>query len=334
MRYVALLGAGFSKNWHGWLSAEVFDYFLTCSEIRENDRLRRLLWDHKARGNGFEGALEELQRAYSEDPETARADLQALERSILRMLSDMNSAFLADGMLEFDSSSPPKVASFLAKFDAIFSLNQDLLLEHRYKDRVDISLLLPRRWGSVQFPGLKRIPCDEPIYSNSWARSSWVPLSEAEFQIHRDSQPIFKLHGSSNWRTASGGGILVMGGQKARQIGLHPILRWYADEFERILFGGEVKLMVIGYGFHDDHINKTIIRAAREFALTMFIMSPEGAGLARGLNQTYGSGLIPSRPTELEEVFEQFLCGASTRPLQSTFSEDAAEYAKVQRFFE
>ena len=32
--------------------------------------------------------------------------------------------------------------SFLGKFDAIFTLNQDVLLEHHYKDNHDLALAL------------------------------------------------------------------------------------------------------------------------------------------------------------------------------------------------
>jgi hypothetical protein len=48
-------------------------------------------------------------------------------------------------------------------------------------------------------------------------------------------QPIFKLHGSSNWRTADAGRMLILGGGKKAAIARYPVLSWYFDEFARQL---------------------------------------------------------------------------------------------------
>ncbi len=42
-RYL-LLGAGFSRNWGGWLAAEAFEYLLGCPEVTRNPELQALLW--------------------------------------------------------------------------------------------------------------------------------------------------------------------------------------------------------------------------------------------------------------------------------------------------
>ena len=59
MNFVLLLGAGFTRNWGGWLALEAFEYLLGCPEV--DDDLQKLLWDYKDRG-GFEAALAELQK--------------------------------------------------------------------------------------------------------------------------------------------------------------------------------------------------------------------------------------------------------------------------------
>jgi hypothetical protein len=61
INYVLLLGAGFSRNWGGWLAAEAFEYLLGCAQI--DIGLKNLLWKHRRRG-GFEDALAELQEEY------------------------------------------------------------------------------------------------------------------------------------------------------------------------------------------------------------------------------------------------------------------------------
>ncbi len=330
MSHTLLLGAGFSHNWGGWLAVEVFEYLLGCPEITRDESLRSILWQQQGKG-GFETALEALQAAHRQDPRPNQQRLEVFQRAITQMFGDMNNAFLAVNDFEFQNFQGRMVKTFLARFDAIFSLNQDVLIEYHYKDNHDIALTAPSRWNSIQLPGMHRIPPEEPLFSNSWARATWVP--EADYQIASHSQPFFKLHGSSNWRSNNGGALLVIGGQKAREINLHPILARYAREFEEHLCAGGTKLMVIGYGFRDDHINEIIVRAAEERALKIFIISPQGSEQARALNLTRRNGQVIAR-TRLEEVFERSLIGASRRLLRNTFGGDTAEFNKVQRFFQ
>ena len=56
-----LLGAGFSRNWGGWLASEVFEYLLGTPEVLADDGLRTHLWNYRL--GGFEDAINELQRA-------------------------------------------------------------------------------------------------------------------------------------------------------------------------------------------------------------------------------------------------------------------------------
>ena len=58
MPHYLLTGAGFSRNWGGWLANEAFEYLLGAPEI--DDYLRSILWEAKLRGEGFEGALSML----------------------------------------------------------------------------------------------------------------------------------------------------------------------------------------------------------------------------------------------------------------------------------
>ena len=63
-----LIGAGFSRNWGGWLASEAFEYLLGRPEIQQSPALRDLLWKHHPSG-GFEDALAELQVAFGRDPQ-------------------------------------------------------------------------------------------------------------------------------------------------------------------------------------------------------------------------------------------------------------------------
>lgn len=331
MSHLLLLGAGFSRNWGGWLASEVFEHLLGSPEVVRNSDLRRLLWKHQWHG-GFEGALAELQAEYKSDQKNAHPSLEALQRAVSRVFKDMNEALASVIDWQFGQGDMNrKIGTFLTRFDAIFTLNQDLLLEHHYTNE-NISLTGVRTWAGAELPGMKRVPNQDPMRSQSWSHSTWTPFSDANLTPNPSFQPIYKLHGSSNWIRADGAPLLIMGGAKAREIGATPILNRYADEFERRLCSPNTRLMVIGYGFRDDHINGVIAKAS-SLGLKMFIVAPEGTELARRNNPTRVSGQI-SAPTSLEAIFQDSLIGASRRTLRETFGHDYAEYSKLIRFFE
>jgi hypothetical protein len=325
-----LIGAGFSRNWGGWLAGEAFEYLLGCQEIQRDQQLRNLLWKHQPTG-GFEDALAELQAAFTRDPHGAEPLVRAFQAAVIRMFDDMNRAFFEVTDWEFQNFRQRQVGYFLPRFDAIFSLNQDLLLEHYYVNRHTAALADVRRWAGSQLPGMRRIPAPDPALAGSAAHSTWTPLPDANFTFDPNQQPIFKLHGSSNWEDPAGNRMLIMGGAKAVGIGQQPILLWYAQQFEERLSQPGARLMVIGYGFRDQHINEIIKRAA-ERGLRMFLVAPEGAEIARRLNPTNQATIRV--PSDLEGLLQQTLIGASRRPLRDIFGGDTAEHNKVMRFFD
>lgn len=330
MADLLLIGAGFSRNWGGWLATEAFEHLLGSPEVSKDAGLRRLLWRHQERG-GFEDALAELQAQFAQDPNAARGPLMSLQDAVKRMFDDMNAAFMAATDWQFGQQHIERqISTFLTRFDAIFTLNQDVLLEHHYAND-NVALISKKNWAGPKLPGMRRIPPQEPLHANSWSRSTWCPLPDDGFEADGRFQPIYKLHGSSNWTQADGQPLLIIGGAKVREIGQTPILSWYFKMFEDSLTAGDAKLMVIGYGFRDEHINAAIARGV-EKGLKLFIVAPEGAELARRLNPTRAPGHIVA-PTPLEGMVEESLIGASRRGLRETFGHDDAEFAKVMRFF-
>jgi hypothetical protein len=144
MAHVLLTGAGFSRNWGGWLANEAFEYLIGSPEI--DDNLRQLLWTQKTRGGGFEDTLAELQQAYTlSRNERTRKPLEDLRDAIVGMFNYMNLAF--DGIqFEPPNQTQYMIRGFLRGFDAIFTLNQDLLLERHYLNE-QIQLAQPRKWN-------------------------------------------------------------------------------------------------------------------------------------------------------------------------------------------
>jgi len=327
MPNLLLIGAGFSRNWGGWLAAEAFEYLLGTPEVLANEGLRARLWKAQPNG-GFEGALADLQRLAAMGNVEASADAHELTTALRSMFADMNDGLLA-AQFEFGIAASRSVARFLAQFDAIFSLNQDLLIEHHYLPQ-DISLLAPGKFTGAEMPGV--LPSLPPGVNGitSWALRTYHPKSD-DFSLQRGMQPFVKLHGSSNWFESDGSSMLVMGGNKVGTIGRSPILSWYGRLFDEFLDLADARLMIIGYGFRDEHINLSLTNAVRR-GLKFFVIAPEGADLMRSVNST--AGAVIYNPGPMDELFERGLIGASRRSMRDIFGSDGVEFSKVMRFFE
>jgi hypothetical protein len=90
-------------------------------------------------------------------------------------------------------------------------------------------------------------------------------------------QPYYKLHGSSGWMTEDGQSLLVVGRDKTGTIAHHPILHWTYQRFEDYLHRDDTRLMVIGYGFGDEHINQSLVEAHRAGKLkSIYLVQPSG----------------------------------------------------------
>ena len=326
MADILLLGAGFTRNWGGLLADEVFEHLLACQNIQGDAYLRGLLWKYSDKG-GFEYALEEVQSDHSRQPEEVGPKLQALQDRISRIYDSMNEAFFQRVTIETSNSRDRQLKTFFVRFDAIFTLNQDILLEHHYLPHVE--LVGAERWTGAQIPGMKRIR-RQGSEQEAWGRDIWVPRDEEDMHVSERQQPLFKLHGSSNWRDTEGGRLLVVGGNKTKSIGSQAVLVWNAQQFTRLVSEGSSRLLVIGYSFRDHHINQEIIGAVRNHGLRFFVIDPLGSDVVRHANPSY-EGTVYGR-NALDEAFEVGLVGASRRSLADTFGDDAVSFENVTGF--
>src|SRR5689334_22314816 len=131
MYHLLLTGAGFSFNWGGFLANEAFEYLL--SDTEGNHDLRALLWRDRDAHLGFEDTLARLQHAHEKNwSAQTEQSLQNLYSGLQRMFGIMARAF---DDTQFEPSNRP-VSCFLGMFDAIFTLNQDTLLETHYLPHV------------------------------------------------------------------------------------------------------------------------------------------------------------------------------------------------------
>lgn len=326
MSHILLTGAGFSYNWGGYLAKEAFDYLLGVTE--EDEDLRRVLWEDQAKGLGFENTLARLRKAYEENYSAqVEQDFQNMTSAVRRMFGDM---WLAFGQTPFDDTPDhPRlgIIRFLTRFDAIFTLNQDTLLETHYlpvvrqEDFEKNTYQGPRNMGAIR-PGL--VPALDALTFGSLA--SRIPLFKVgdDFSGVPYTQPYFKLHGSIDIQDGRNM-VLILGGDKEADIGKYPLLEFYHQQFRWRLNTPNTRLMVIGYSFADAHINKMIFDAIQNSGLKHFLVGPDGATTI-GANKS-----LPLNPSQ---TIKNAIVGASSRPLRNTLSgRDMVELTKIERFF-
>jgi hypothetical protein len=308
---VLVTGAGWSRNWGGRLAAEMWQTIMDDPAVQISDRLRTLLLAEQS----FEVAL-----ATTLEPPFEPAERLVLESAIMNSFRSMDRELARVG----HGPNIYGVQEFIFRFFGhrsqgfnagyLFTVNQDLFLErHLYNSHV---AGVP---GPV-LPGIQATP-DRPWFSSVIGPydDSFVvrPVEGVPMGVQLLNQfNVVKLHGSCNWRTRDGRNLLVIGTGKTQLIRQDPLLAWYFDLFKAVLFAGDVRLMVVGYGFSDEHINAVIADAVEKFSLKMFVWStsadlvekirkaPHGERMLKGLLSTASRQMIEVFPRDQSETEE------------------------------
>ena len=289
---VLLVGAGFAKNWGGMLASEVHKSLFSHPSVQERPATRKLLLEETS----FEVALEEVRRGKYEHQDQA-----AIEEAIISAFEQM------DGRYRNPNSPVPgaSINDFIARFcpgpvgrgtGYVFSLNQDLLLERIYGTQVDRQ---PFRLPGVTWP--ERRP-DGSAGALPIPPATISDLVDIEAPHLTNSFNLIKLHGSINWLSSPDSPPMVMGTRKTLMIGNVPLLAWYHQVFEEVLSDGDVRLLVIGYGWADEHINEAIAAAVKNHGLRVFSWNP-----------TKPADLLNGRP--FGDAIEKGLMGYATQNL-------------------
>ena len=277
-KHVLLTGAGFTYNYGGFLAnrmwSEIHNRYLKLSERLETNRLKTAI----KKTFNYEDLYEDVLR--SKDFSDKEKDL--FFKSVLGayevlddVIRDVRQELIGGDLLDLN-----KLKKFIEKFSGkpkergfFFSLNQDLFIErYCYAGSIGPSL-----------PGLK-------VNNQRFVSRATVPLKEIGYVRFLSDEDIdyqnidiktlsklfyVKMHGSYDWRDSENQEILIIGTNKPARISAHPLLSWYFDLFKTVLSIPNAKLMVIGYGFKDKHINGLIANAVKNANLKIYILNPQ-----------------------------------------------------------
>jgi hypothetical protein len=274
----------------------------------------------------FEDVLEEATnpRVYN-DEDRAVINL-AIEEAFQRMDSE-HAAYLSRERPDIDSMGVREFFNWFYSSEHnvgyIFSLNQDCLKERLFGFRMD-------RFGisSPIFPGFPGIPFSLPGVRHSMVSMPEICDVEISDASLAGNLNYIKLHGSFLWLPADRSAGMVLGGAKTIAIGRSALLTRYHKIFERVLYAGDVRLLIIGYGFQDAHINRIIATAVQSFGARIFLWDKrDPLELLEKVKIDRPAPTIDLRPC---------LCGAASRPLAEVFpagGHPTAEYVRIRASF-
>jgi hypothetical protein len=313
MTHILLTGAGFTRNWGGWLAKELEGDLL--ARLAPHEQLSRLVQNSE----NYEEALGKARNPGYSGIAVSPAQLKILEDAIEESFWAMNLALGQRGSIYLSGESRRSILEFLPRFDAIFTLNQDLLLEFHYNAGHRAI-----RWLGSYYPGIEPAVAT-PLNAGEVVR---VERKVGEIKdVDPGRQPIYKLHGSVEWVDGSGS-LFVVGGGKEAYIQSKPLLKQYSEIFMEYLCRPKARLMIIGYGFADEHINRLLVDASQSNpTLGFFHVHPEGRdAVHRGARERVAIYQAPSTAS--------LPCiGESRRSLTTTFGGDTLEFEKLMRFF-
>ncbi|HAM38508.1 MAG TPA: hypothetical protein DCP53_03820 [Elusimicrobia bacterium] len=277
-KHILLTGAGFTRNFGGFLADKMWEKIFNNKELQTYNSLRK----HLMNTFDFESAYYEVMKNNYYKLE----EKNVFTKSIEKAYNDMDN-ILRNWIFRTDSPFPVnhyKVDELINKFNGskqqkgfIFTLNQDIYLERKYINGE--RFYIPGIPNRTDF-----FDAGSNFRSNQLldGKDYWQLPNETELQNIKDKEfnsgtnfYYIKLHGSINWRGSSGKPLLVIGLDKERQIDNEPLLSWYYEIFKNILSQDDMRLLVIGYGFKDEHINTIIRDSVVNHGLKLFIINPE-----------------------------------------------------------
>ncbi len=322
-----MTAAGYTRNFGGFLAEDMWEKIF--NEVKDSPALKSILSNdfdyesvyHKVHygdysGNEKKAINNAILKAYKKLDDIAQNYIPATNVSKAEVLYGAK-----------------RIIDRLALEEGInffFTLNQDLFVE-RLISGTNIPIttpymprfFIPNSINSklpINDADFKTVPTQDGLDTTKHATT----LSSNEFHY-------IKLHGSFGWLSSDGSNKLVIGRNKESQIADEPLLLWYSELFKQVLFRGERKLLIIGYGFRDDHINKPIAEAIERHGLKLYIITPTAPSVFKDelikADRVYGNQIFEGLTGYIRASFNDLFPsdGNDTdawRELQKTFYND------------
>lgn len=293
---ILLTGAGFTYDFGGFLAKDMWGMIFNDPHISGFSRLKELMRDDF----DYESIYYKV---------TSGNEYTPKEKEVIRIAAEKAYKKLDDSICGYRyrpnrKANSTEIFKFIGGFKGAsnykkgfyFTLNQDLFVE---------------RYAGANRPVTLGVPMPNIGQDKELTTAELVTLPDENkvktetFQNSLNAIPFvyLKLHGSWNWLSSDGKKRLVIGRDKMQQISDEPLLEYYFELFEKALLRENVKLFVIGYGFGDAHINKTILKAIKSYGLKLYILDPSGPESFKERHGAMWDGVVGYFPYSISEVF-------------------------------
>jgi hypothetical protein len=271
-RIAVLTGAGFTRNFGGFLAKEMWERIFSHRAVQERPVLKKAMMSDPH--CNYENILHDVQTgAYSDEDKEV---FYSVVEEVYRLMDSIVTGYCENDRDARGISLRGVNALLKGAFSEgggkkhyLFTLNQDLFLERAGGHRSPFVDLVGR--GSMK------------LGSPFMPEHCVILPTEAELEERKKQHSAYgawqylKLHGSFGWKSPTGGRGMVMGKNKEEDIEKEPLLKLQYDIFQQVLKQGGTLLIVIGYGFGDAHINRHIVEAKEQHGLTLYVITPSDA---------------------------------------------------------
>lgn len=268
-KYILLTGAGFTHNFGTPLADEMWSAIFNDEQIQAEHKIKSLL---KSNCCDYEKIYDIIMNGSYTEKERGAFDnalysaYKDIDSTIINFIKTRSSTHNIRQLISLFSDENRKTF--------FFTLNQDLFIERFY------SYNYRKIWMKPIIPGIKN--------KSNWFSKKFENLLEPsdyckvpnEVELNNDPDSLdgnffyVKLHGSCNWIDSNSERLILTGNRKAEEIKNESLLKYYCKLFKSVLSQPEQRLLIIGYGFGDKHINEIIANAVKKHKLKLFIISP------------------------------------------------------------
>jgi len=273
---ILLTGAGFSANFGAPLAYQISDRIYNDRQVRKSEKLKNELKNNF----DFEAIYQNVMQSEEFNDKEKQILSNAIQDTYERLDEDIiRHKDLSQTYADFFKEFLFKFSIPLGGSGFAFTLNQDLLIERRfcfYPDPVVSTLELP-----IAGTGMSSRPSLPSLKGSFYKRV--IPKNKEfeeakqnyENRQRKDRIPLsyVKLHGSQEWFTGDGRPGMVIGHGKSDQIKIDPLLSYYWNLFENKLNQPDTKLLIIGYGFKDKHVNDALASAKSNMDLEITVIN-------------------------------------------------------------
>jgi hypothetical protein len=254
---VLLTGAGFTRNYGGFLSSDMWEQFFNNPKMP--DKLKSLMKKGSKGNDDFFNYEDIVQKVLVEDEYREHRDvLKEIVAGTYDRQEDKIETYLI-GRQAMVGSLQEFIYTNVSLF---FTLNQDTFIE-KYLPQIGEHVL------SMPYLTPEQIKYDKDITfrlpNEQELRAAAIPTLTNDRITN-----YIKLHGSRNWYDSQGKNFPVIGKNKREMIEKEPLLKKYFELFGTSLNTNK-KLLIIGYSFMDKHINEIIKEGIRK-GLKLFIV--------------------------------------------------------------